>query len=210
MKRAMDEHARPQLGKREEILEIATEIVFREGYGRTSMDQIHTRLGGSKRTLYNHFPSKKALFEAIVQQVSGQVLAALRPPLDDTDLRKTLMKMGTDYLGALLSPDGIALYRVMVAEAQHFPELAMTFFENGPSRASDHLASYFRDQQAKGSVDVADPQMAAAHFLGAVRGDIHLAAVLSARMPSQQMVDATVAQATRTFLCGAAADAWIG
>lgn len=202
MKTTIQEQTRPQLDKRSQILLIATEIFLKEGYGRASMDQVHAKLGGSKRTLYNHFPSKDALFEAIVNQVSDRVLAALRAPLGDDDLRRTLMKMGTDYLGVLLSPDGIALYRAMVSEALHFPELARTFLENGPGRASHHLASFFRDQKAQNLLDVADPQIAAEHFLGAVRGDVHLAAVLSTKKPSNQMVKTTVAQAVETFLEG--------
>ena len=174
-------HARRQAKKREEILAIATDLFLKEGYGRASMDQVHARLGGSKRTLYNHFPSKEVLFEAIVSRVSDRVLAALQPSLVDTDLGDALNRMGRGYLSALLSPDGLALYRAMVSEAPHFPELAQTFFENGPGRASHHLAVFFQEQQASGNLDIDNPQIAAEQFLGAVRGDIHLAAVLSAR-----------------------------
>ncbi len=188
--------------KRKQILSIATRIFFRDGYGRASMDKVHAELGGSKRTLYNYFLSKEALFEAIITQVSDQALAALRPPLEDSDLHKTLIKMGNDYLGVLLSPVGISLYRAMVSEAPHFPELAYSFFENGPSRASHHLAAFFRDQNAQGNINVSDPQIAAEHFLGAVRSDIHLRAVLTAKRPSKQMVDAAIAQTVETFLNG--------
>jgi AcrR family transcriptional regulator len=200
---ALDGHDRRQAKKRDEILTVATDVFLKEGYGRASMEQVHTRLGGSKRTLYNHFPSKEVLFEAIVSTVSDRVLAALRPSLGDGDLRTALNRMGSDYLLVLLSPDGLALYRAMVSEAPHFPELARTFFENGPGRASHHLASFFRDQKANGLLNVEDPQIAAEHFLGAVRGDVHLAAVLSAKRPSEQLIKTSVAQAVETFLRGA-------
>ena len=199
---ALDAQASRGSGKREAILLAATEIFLSEGYGRARMDQVHAKIGGSKRTLYNHFPNKEVLFEAIVSAVSGRALAALRPPLGEGDLRKALLKMGMDYLNVLLSPDGLALYRAMVSEAPHFPDLARTFFENGPGHASHHLAGFFREQRAKGLIDVADPQVAAEHFLGAVRGDVHLAAVLAVRKPSAQLVKTTVAQAVETFLCG--------
>ena len=188
--------------KRAAILAAAADIFLSEGYGRASMDQVHAKIGGSKRTLYNHFPNKEALFEAIVSAVADHVLAALRPPLGEGDLCEALLKMGTDYLNALLSADGLALYRAMVSEAPHFPELARAFFENGPGRASHHLADFFREMKAKGLIDIADPQIAAEHFLGAVRGDVHLAAVLSVKRPSTQLVKTTVAQAVETFLCG--------
>ncbi|MCV0429463.1 MAG: TetR/AcrR family transcriptional regulator [Roseibium sp.] len=200
---ALSGHERRQAKKREEILAIATELFLKEGYGRASMDQVHARLGGSKRTLYNHFPSKEALFEAIVSRVSDRVLAALQPSLGDSDLQDALNRMGKDYLSALLSPDGLALYRAMVSEAPHFPELARTFFENGPSRASHHLAAFFREQKVIGNLDVDDPQIAAEQFLGAVRGDIHLAAVLSAKKFTSKVIEKSVAQVVGLFLRGA-------
>lgn len=190
--------------KRSDILAAATEIFLAEGYGRASMDHVHARIGGSKRTLYNQFPNKEALFEAIISDVSDRALATLRPPLDEDDLPKALLKMGLNYLNVLLSPDVLALYRAMISEAQHFPELARAFYENGPGHGSRHLAEFFRVQKAKGVIDVADPKIAAEHFLGAVRGDVHLAAALGVRKPSKQLVKATVSQAVDTFVRGTA------
>jgi len=191
-----------QAKKRAEIVSIATDVFLRDGYGRASMDQIHSRLGGSKRTLYNHFSGKEALFEAVVSEVSDRVLTALQPALDDDDLRAALVRMGADYLSVLLSPEGLALYRAMVSEAPHFPDLAKTFFEHGPGRASHHLAGFFRDQKARGRLNIGDPQIAAEHFLGAIRGDLHLSALLLANKPSAELVGASVEQAVATFLRG--------
>ena len=196
-------HARRQAAKRAEILSAATKLFFAEGYGRVSMDQVLAKTGGSKRTLYNHFPSKDALFEAIVRSVSDRVLAALTPHLGDGDLRQMLTSMGTGYLNVLLSPDGLALYRAMVSEAPHFPDLARSFFENGPGRASRHLARFFRQQKAAGALDMSNPQLAAEQFLGMIRGDLHLAAVLTARKPNRRKIAEAVTQAVDLFLASA-------
>ena len=203
MSKSPDGHARRQAAKRAEILAAAKEIFLAEGYGRASMDAVLAKVGGSKRTLYSHFGSKDALFAAIVTEVSDRVLEALRPPLDGGDLRATLTIMGERYLTVLLSADGLALYRAMVAEAPHFPALAETFFANGPGRASRHLAGFFRDRKRTGVLRVEDPQRAAEQFLGMVRGDVHLAAVLSRRTPTGALVRKTVRQAVEVFLNGA-------
>lgn len=201
-----DGHARLQAARRAEILAAATEIFLEEGYGRASMDRVLAEIGGSKRTLYKHFRSKNELFAAIVANVSDRVLAALHPSLDGGDIRETLVTMGERYLAALLSRDGLALYRAMVSEAPHFPELAQTFFTNGPGRASRHLADFFREQKAKGVLKVDSPKLAAEQFLGMVRGNVHLAAVLLARKPTPAQTRKTVGQAVETFLRGASAD----
>lgn len=193
-------HSSRQAKKKAEILAAGTDIFLKEGYGRASMDQVHACIGGSKRTLYNHFPSKEALFEAIVKSVSDRALKALTPPLKETPLKDALVRMGTDYLGVLLSPDGLSLYRAMVSEAPHFSNLSAAFFHKGPSRASHHLAEFFEDQNRQKALKVGDPQAAAEHFLGAIRGDIHLAAVLSARSVSQAELEKNVSQVTDLFL----------
>lgn len=203
MDTVLDGHARRQAEKRATILAAATEIFLKEGYGRASMDQVLARTGGSKRTLYNHFRSKEDLFTAIVTNVSDRVLAALRPALRG-GIRDTLVTMGGGYLRVLVSPDGLALYRAMVSEAPHFPELARTFFDNGPGRASRYLAEFLQEKKRLGILSVDDTQGAAEQFLGMVRGDLHLATVLSNRKPTDAQIDMAVEYAVDTFLCGAA------
>lgn len=203
METVLDGHARRQAAKRAAILAAATEVFFEEGYGRASMDQVLARTGGSKRTLYNHFRSKEDLFAAIVTSVSDRVLVALRPALGGS-IRETLAMMGGGYLRVLVSPDGRALYRAMVSEASHFPDLAGTFFDNGPGRASRHLAEFLQEKKREGILNVADTQCAAEQFLGMVRGDLHLATVLSNRIPTEHQIDRAVGYAVETFLQGAA------
>lgn len=66
---------------REAILETAQRYFLQQGFRATTMDQIAEALGISKKTLYEHFPSKEALFEAsadaFLQQVA-QDFEALR------------------------------------------------------------------------------------------------------------------------------------
>ena len=197
-------HTRRQAARRAEILSAATTIFFREGYGRASMDKVLAETGGSKRTLYNHFPSKEDLFAAIVTSVSDRVLASLKPPLDVGDIRETLTTMGISHLSVLVSPDGLALYRAMISEAPHFPDLAQTFFANGPGRASSHLSVFFREQKQRGVLEIDDPQLAAEQFLSMVRGEVHLAAALSIRKPTKHRIRKTVEHAVEVFLHGAA------
>jgi len=52
--------------KRQTILEGAVKVFTKYGYEASSMDHIAEVAGVSKRTVYNHFPSKEILFQAIV------------------------------------------------------------------------------------------------------------------------------------------------
>ena len=52
--------------KRKSILEGAVKVFTKSGFDSSSMDYIAEVAGVSKRTVYNHFPSKEILFQAIV------------------------------------------------------------------------------------------------------------------------------------------------
>lgn len=52
--------------KRQMILEGAIKVFTEKGFDTSSMDKIAEVSGVSKRTIYNHFPSKESLFQAIV------------------------------------------------------------------------------------------------------------------------------------------------
>ena len=202
MATSLDGNKRRQAVKRAEILACATELFLFEGYGRVSMDRVHANIGGSKRTLYSYFPSKDDLFLAIVRSVSGRVLDALKPASNDGDLRSALLEMGTDYLTVLSSPEGLSLYRVMVSESAHFPELAKTFFDEGPGRANQYLACFFEQQKAQGVFDVDDTLLAAGQFLGMLRGDLHLRAIFGIRKATKPQIRKAVLNAVDIFLKG--------
>jgi TetR/AcrR family transcriptional regulator, mexJK operon transcriptional repressor len=199
VKETLNGHDRRHAARTEEIVTAATEVFFEKGYGRTSMDDIIAKVGGSKRTLYSHFPGKDALFVAIVRKISGQALSGFRPQLEG-DFETTLREMGLHYLEILLKPETISLFRAMVSEAPHFPHLAKTFFENGPHRISSHFSEFFKAHNAKGIFRISNPDLAARQFLGMMRGDLHLGAVLTARKPTKRELTQTIDDAINTLM----------
>jgi TetR/AcrR family transcriptional regulator, mexJK operon transcriptional repressor len=109
----------------ERILDVATELFFTEGYGAASIEAVAQRAGISKRTFYHRFPDKAALFAAVVHRI----IQALRPPpgaplYEGDSLDEILRHLARLILRAGLAPPALALSRLMVAEAQRFPELA--------------------------------------------------------------------------------------
>ena len=52
--------------KRKAMLKGAVKVFTKNGFDASSMDYIAEVAGVSKRTVYNHFPSKEILFQAIV------------------------------------------------------------------------------------------------------------------------------------------------
>jgi AcrR family transcriptional regulator len=198
-------HHRRQKAKRAAIIAAAEDMFLRQGFGRVSMDQVHARIGGSKRTLYNHFPSKEALYKAIVRKRAEKMQAAASLPDVDADLRATLTAIGRSYLETFLSREAVDLFRAVVSEGRNFPELVETFLESGLGQMDRRLAAFFREQQKKGRLKNFDPALAATHFLGMICGSLHLKTVLCGEAPAPETIERHVVVAVDTFLNGVAA-----
>ena len=160
--------------KRQAILEAAERVFMRDGFGLAGIDDIVAESGVSKRTLYAHFPSKEALFGAIVRDVCDELLTPLRQPrIDDATPRETLIALGRTFLDVILSPKALSLYRVVVAEAPRFPELGRLFFEAGHSSAAALLADYIERMIDRGAFRPVDSRHAAEAFYAVMCGFIH-------------------------------------
>ncbi|BBM70100.1 hypothetical protein RmaAA213_19460 [Rhodothermus marinus] len=71
---------------RARILEAARRRFFREGYARVTMDELARELGMSKKTLYQHFPTKAALAAAVMEAFRAQVAEGLGRIFEDHTL----------------------------------------------------------------------------------------------------------------------------
>ncbi|MCC6313498.1 MAG: TetR/AcrR family transcriptional regulator [Thermomicrobiales bacterium] len=89
--------------RRRQVLDAALEVFARDGYGNAAVDEIARRSDTSKGGLYFHFPSKQALFLALLDEASEVLLsrveramAAEPDPLarGDTALREVLHIFG--------------------------------------------------------------------------------------------------------------------
>ncbi len=154
-----------RLGER--ILDVATELFLAEGYGATSIEAIAQRAGISKRTFYYRFPDKAALFAAVVHRI----IQGLRPPAgtplyEGDGLDEILRRLARLLLRAALAPMALALNRLIIAEAQRFPELAAIAAREG-SRAEvvGQIAAMLHREARAGRLAIDRAEFAAEQFL---------------------------------------------
>ena len=107
------------------ILDVATDLFLTLGFGATSIEAVAQRAGISKRTFYHRFADKSALFSAVVHRIVDR----LRPPvgvplIEGADLTQVLERLAGIILGAALTPQALALHRLIIAESSRFPDLA--------------------------------------------------------------------------------------
>jgi TetR/AcrR family transcriptional regulator of autoinduction and epiphytic fitness len=150
--------------KRQTILEAAIASFRDEGYDCASMDRIAERAGASKRTVYNHFGSKEALFEAVVERLF-EAAAALKQVEWDPD--RPLEDQLSDFARAktLLAEDeaSLCLARVVLGVFVKQPELMHGVL----ARAAEDrkaLVAWLRKADAAGHLTVPDPERAARMF----------------------------------------------
>jgi TetR/AcrR family transcriptional repressor of mexJK operon len=151
----------------ERILDVATELFLAEGYGATSIEAVAQRARISKRTFYHRFPDKAALFAAVV----SRIIQGLRPPAgaplyEGGCLDEILRRLARLMLRAALAPMALALNRLIVAEAQRFPELAAIAVREG-SRAevAAQIAAMLDREARAGGLAIDRPKFAAEQFL---------------------------------------------
>ncbi|MBY0432358.1 MAG: TetR/AcrR family transcriptional regulator [Rhodospirillales bacterium] len=166
--------------KRDAILLAAKQVFLEMGYAAASMDTVAARAGVSKATIYAHFESKTALFGWVIRSRCDQQFGDLcMPDVAAGDARTVLRSAAQRLLDLLLSPEGLAIYRVVVAEAHRLPELAEAFYAAGPRVGKATLAAMFSELDRRGLLKVDDSELASDMFVGMLKGDLHMRGLLN-------------------------------
>jgi AcrR family transcriptional regulator len=139
-------HAQLSASKRHAILAAACKSFVSQGFEKTTVEAVAKEADVSTRTLFKHFPSKQALFEASIAALGNAAL----PPLSAADhaqrspltARAQVAQMIGLYMNIVLDPNALALSRLLVAELPHHPQLAK-HIDNG---AIDVLQARFAAQ----------------------------------------------------------------
>ena len=105
--------------KRQAILDTAYQLFRTQGFDATSVSEISAQVGGSKATIYSHFPSKEELFVECMTAALEDYITGAVAQLDatDTDPGATLREFGTKILNYGSSPEMVAMRRLIIAEA---------------------------------------------------------------------------------------------
>lgn len=190
--------------RRDVIIATARDAFFTHGYAGTAMSAIAAQVGGSKTTLWSHFPSKQDLFVAVIDDLVGRYGQALTMPLEPGEpLEPALRRFAEALMGTILSAPIIALHRVVTGEAARFPELGALFHERGPKRGKERLARFLEAAMAHGHIRRGDPMIAARQFAGLCQSGVFQDSVFGVAGPiNPDDVRRDIDAAIDTFLRG--------
>jgi TetR/AcrR family transcriptional regulator of autoinduction and epiphytic fitness len=194
----MNEPSRLTDRKRKAILAAAADQFRAHGYEASSVDSIAAAAGVSKRTVYNHFPSKEELFAETVVQLfqsgTGEEELLYRSELG---LHEQLSELLALKLRTLEDPAFLALARVAIGEAIHAPERAQPVFARLGER-EEGVTAWVRAAQADDRLKPGDPAFAATLLQGQIKTfafwpQVTMGAAPLAPAAQRQLIDASVA-----------------
>lgn len=214
------------LRSREAIVDAARILFLRNGYAATTMEQIAAQAGRTKRTVYNNFADKSALFTRIVSDVivyaedfARALDVEFESGLTPANLSSALHDLGVRLALAIARPDVIALRRLLIAEAREFPELAPDYYRRAPGAVIRSLASAFarlahggllsldqmpekaaRSGRKGKAADRAAAHRAASQFAYLVVGEQLDRATLTGWQPGRAQVLESARDGVRTFM----------
>jgi TetR/AcrR family transcriptional repressor of mexJK operon len=168
--------------KRQAILEAATRAFIALGYSGTSMEAIAEAAPVSKPTLYNHFKNKQDLFAAVIEcrcEALLRIFSSVQTELNDPVAG--LSAIASAFIDLVYADEAIQLYRLIIAEQQHFPELGELIYRSGPLPVLRQMTSYMAELNIHGILNITDLETSSRLFLDMLKGDEHFRCLLGVK-----------------------------
>lgn len=153
------------------LLNIALQEFLQYGYGAASTNRIIQTARISKPTLYARYPTKEALFRAVIsEQIKRLAPAAFfQPGTQPPSLKQGLTDFANHLLRFSLQGDLRALDQLIYSESRRFPELGAAAAERtalGIRRVSD----FIRECATRDGIPCSNPDAIAEAFIFMIRG----------------------------------------
>ncbi len=123
----------------ERILDAAAQVFLEHGFRGASVDEIAEVACAGKPTIYARFPSKQALFTAVVERLVRRNTNFEAISCSGRSIEERLNGLAAIILNRVLTPETIGLVRVAVAEARRFPDLATSVSRMGREHPTEAL-----------------------------------------------------------------------
>jgi AcrR family transcriptional regulator len=179
------------------ILDAACQLFLADGY-RVSMDAVARQAHVSKQTVYAHFSSKDALFQATIEYLVTPLHASLHTNRDD--LKASLRALAILYCRHANDPSNAALERMLVAEAPRFPGAARQLYESSSGAVLERLAKRIGQSMRHGELRRDNPRQAAELFLSMLNGMTSERRLLGLRSRGRKAQDNWASHAVNVFL----------
>ena len=166
---------------RKKIIQQALELFSTRGYDAVSVGDIAKAVGIKAPSLYNHFPSKQAIFDAIVEETAlqyerdtGRIDIHVQDVAQDipvfTEISEDALfeKVRQIFLYSLRNETVSRFRRMMTIEQFRSPELSALYSRRYVERMVSYHAGIFRSLIASGELRAEDPDTMAMMYIAPV------------------------------------------
>ncbi|ESQ92008.1 hypothetical protein ABAC460_03670 [Asticcacaulis sp. AC460] len=153
-----------------DILDAALAEFSEHGFEGARMEDVARKARVSKGTVYLYYPTKQALFEALIMRdIAPRVaLASVFLKGYDGPLEPALMRI-VEMAGAAIATGKLPVYpKLLIAEAQRFPDLAAFYRREVVGKMLEGLTALFERALARGEISGMTGEMAAHLFIAPV------------------------------------------
>ena len=176
---------RPRAGeraqRRDHVLDAALAELLERGYDAMTMQDVASRAGASKETLYAWFGSRTGLLQALIERSADNSAERVQAALDDTaDPQATLVGYATGLLMLLTGPGSVAINRAAMTS----PDLAALLLRSGRHRIGPLVEQYLARLHDAGHLEIADPAAAFQLLYGLVIEDRQIRVLLGEAPPT--------------------------
>jgi len=178
--------------RHEEILQAAFDVFTEKGFHGATMLDVASRARASKTTLYAHYPSKEALFEALMAWATRQGTATLDAiAADDTqDPLTALHRFAAQLLALMLQPKKLALFRIAVAEGGRLSAVGRTYSAFTRDHGIERVRMIVARLSKLGALEIDDRAEFGHSFIGLLQGELFMRALLGTiPAPGREEID---------------------
>lgn len=190
------------------IVEAAGDIFLSYGFDAATTEAIAVNAGVPHESLEERFANKAELFKAAAVGLIEQRVLPVEARARDGDLPcgnawECLHAIALAVLQVMMTPDVMALDRIVTAKATRFPDFARAIHEFCADRLLPLAENCLREGVRRGELDVPDVRFAAEHFMSAVVcAPLHRAVLGLDRSESSQTKCENLRRSLDLFLSG--------
>jgi AcrR family transcriptional regulator len=149
------------------LIAAAASLFAAKGFNGTTTKEIAKAAGVSEALVFKHFPTKRALYAAILAEkvLIGELLEAVEESAKKRDDRRVFTLIASYRIRPGVDS---TLLRLLLFSALEGHELSDMFFGKHHRVFYDHLAAYIERRIEEGAFRKVDPLLAARAFIGMV------------------------------------------
>lgn len=190
-----------EAAKLRHLIDAAEDIFRAKGYHTATMNDVAKAAGMSKKTVYQLIESKADLFAALL--VQNQEKLTIPEVLEGWTVNEILVQNLLCLGRFLLSPEQIAIVRLIMAEYTHSNDFGRVFHQKRVTKAKSQLVNCLAELPTCEDMKLADPREMADILFGMALGEFHLSVLIGfRRIPTKTVLTRRIRYAVDLFLSG--------